>query len=420
MKQFTILAFVKTFETVTSEVNGLKLLSVDDSMNLLPQNTSAGFPFKQGTRKGWVRDEIVGLAKEQWKRVAKGDKILVAPCGSGARKQLRLRGKNKPRLIWVYPAHIGCIENQFGASFNDVSPSFMGWSINWLDKGYSLEMLQMLQRHFRASISVDYSTFDASLPAFLIKDAFKIFECCFTLTPTERNMLKQLREYFIHTPIVLYDDVFVKHRGIPSGSSLTQIIGSICNLLLLNYCTSYSGFTEIKKCYVLGDDSLLFLSEVRAKDEMDDVFERSIHFGVTTNCDKMKYNFVYTDLDDSVVSFLSRDVFVHSKKISVDLDKLRAQILYPEHPDKCPDDLRARLIGLAWAFGFDRKAYAILRSEFSRLGNKNPKTLTRDVMRFLKYSLGIEEVEMYFYSFPEFDLLENRYFGYPYGFPRSR
>lgn len=49
--------------------------------------------------------------------------------------------------------------------------------------------------------------------------------------------------------------MLVKNRGVPSGSFLTQLIGTICNMLVTNYLLTATSLShDIDKSKYLGDD----------------------------------------------------------------------------------------------------------------------------------------------------------------------
>ena len=70
-----------------------------------------------------------------------------------------------------------------------------------------------------------------------------------------------ISDYFINTPVVLPNGIFMKMKGsLPSGSYFTQLIYSV-----VNYVTSvYVQLKVFRKWYpknVLGDDSIFVVSQ---------------------------------------------------------------------------------------------------------------------------------------------------------------
>lgn len=116
--------------------------------------------------------------------------------------------------------------------------------------------------------SGDWSAFDASLPPSLIHDAFLFLADIFNikpLTPLAR-ILSLLEDGVVHSEIVCPNrKILKKHTGLASGSGLTSIIGSICNLLVFLSFKKASSKVMDLACFewdvphVLGDDNLISL-----------------------------------------------------------------------------------------------------------------------------------------------------------------
>lgn len=404
------------------------LVSLTESISLLPSSTSAGLPYKSGVKKGDVRRHMLSLASAQWRRIQQGKTIQVCPCRAGARRQLRERGKNKPRLVWAYPGYISVIENQFLAALQKKEPpSFIGWSINWMDQGRSFERVARNSwKRWGSVAQLDFSAFDSTIPSFLINYAFEVVSSLFVLTREERIMLNNLKYYFIHTPINMYGRVFQKHRGIPSGSTFTQLIGSICNMIMCIYCDKvgwYSLQLQHENSCWLGDDSLLFFDEGLAKEEFEDRFLRYFkHFGVDVNSEKSNYlvwNSWTMDghpfIESHQIKFLGRNLSPTQLDYKLSFSKFDAQVAWPEHEDRSKHDTGMRLIGLVWAYGMYYDTYLRLLIAYKRLDLRNGIVdltkvtgfTNRDTSRFIEMFVGMS-VDVT--SFPSFEEVSDRYF----------
>lgn len=410
---------LKAFDTVARmfrrHFGEMSPLSVDQSVSRLPSDTSAGPPFKSGVRKGEARNGIKRLVKTQWRRAKSGLPLMVLPCRAGVRRQLRLKGENKPRLIWAFPGYINVLENQFSGPFVAAAkPPFLGWSINWLDEGRSL--LRVKDHHWKChSIAqIDFSGFDSSVPTRLIRLAFCVIRHCLKLDSTQNLMLNQLEDYFIHTPLIFYNKIVVKHRGIPSGSSFTQLIGSICNMIACYYSSLKGkryGILPQYSCW-LGDDSLVSLDEGMAKEEFDDLF--LAHFsdlGLTVSSEKTNYvvNTPLLYLRDPI-KFLGREIQYGRYEYKMDREKLSAQVMWPEKPDRTRYDTAARLIGLVWAYGMYKPYYVWYHKLYSKLHirDQDKIVIRREVTRFVYHIVG-SQVDLS--RFPQFETVQSRYFG---------
>jgi hypothetical protein len=107
---------------------------------------------------------------------------------------------------------------------------------------------------------LDFSGFDSSVPPFVIGDAFEILRSHLDLNSEETELFYRLTNDFIHTRLVLPDcSMWQVHRGIPSGSPFTSVIGSICNLIILNYIWIRLTGVALREdqVLILGDDSVV-------------------------------------------------------------------------------------------------------------------------------------------------------------------
>jgi len=388
----------------------LQVSSITESLDRLPSDTSAGFPFVSGTKKNDARKHLRAFAAKQWRDLSVKNKFEVVPCLSGVRNTIRPIGENKPRLIFAFPGYINVLETQFLDPFMCDPPPFTGWYFNWLDDGLSYDRYKNLRHGANSWANVDLKGFDASVLSRLIRLAFSILRNCMELTDIEDLMLENLVEYFIHTPLAMYGELRQKHRGIPSGSSFTGLIGTIVNMLSGFYASHRSDRYSIipSKCVWLGDDSSLFFDEGMVFEDFE------IHYlsyfaelGQTVNTVKTVYKIC--GLIPSQVSFLGKTFLTTNRAYGIDYDKLDAQAMLPEKSDKDKFDVASRLIGLAWSYGMDWSAYDRLQTAYDSLHIGEQSVMPRrEVLAFVRRVLGVD-VDLT--SFPSFDSIQFRYFG---------
>nr|QIJ70084.1 RNA-dependent RNA polymerase [Davola partiti-like virus] len=180
--------------------------------------------------------------------------------------------------------------------------------------------------HHKQWISLDYSKFDQSLPAWLIRDAFNIIWKCFQGCENWRWLWDIIVNDFIKKAFVGPDGtLFYAENGVPSGSMFTQIIDSICNLIMVH---TYFYSLEAKGhkisdfvCIICGDDNLVFLDFDVDFEDLEGYFKRN--FGVECNASKCDRG---AQTDDPV--FLSR--FWQNRGEWRLPKELIAKMLYPE------------------------------------------------------------------------------------------
>jgi hypothetical protein len=226
----------------------LKPLTIEETIGVLKLDTSAGI----GLPGGKGRHIAEGIRRAYL--VLEGKKAP-NPCLC----YCRLKSCKDPRLVFGYSIEMTMIEATFARPTIDVfmvrdtpmsisKPAFeIGTKIN-------VDMAQ-----YGNVYSIDFSKFDASVPAELIRAAFRAFATWFTEEDRSRGGWDIIVDYFITTPIVMPDEkVYVgKRKGVPSGSFFTQLVDSYVNMVAVAYLVLAQGLQLSKRrILVLGDDSI--------------------------------------------------------------------------------------------------------------------------------------------------------------------
>jgi len=179
------------------------------------------------------------------------------PYIAGRRIQHGVSGP-KGRLVWMAPLATTLVASRYskavyeGLRFSGV----FAYSTRKLEIG---GFVSELQSRFPYVYSLDFSGFDAYLPAFVIDDVFHIIKTWLILDEENSRILERVIHDFIHSRIVLPDgSMWQVHRGVPSGNPFTSLVDSIANLLILNYCLIRTTGVAIKadRIMILGDDSV--------------------------------------------------------------------------------------------------------------------------------------------------------------------
>lgn len=103
-------------------------------------------------------------------------------------------------------------------------------------------------------ISLDYSGFDASLSDWLIADAFELIKSAFVRV--DEKLWTVIVDSFIHKAFVTPNGLVYSDKGVPSGSMFTQIIDSVCNMIMIQ--TYLNATNNRGEMIVMGDDNLLY------------------------------------------------------------------------------------------------------------------------------------------------------------------
>ncbi|ASA47356.1 RdRp [Leshenault partiti-like virus] len=109
--------------------------------------------------------------------------------------------------------------------------------------------------------SFDWSAFDSSVGETLIVASFSLLRACYPEGQHADNVFKYILSAFVHKHLIVpQGDVIGMHRGIPSGSGLTSLVGSVANWLILrttltDICPPL--LAQRAEVAVLGDDTLI-------------------------------------------------------------------------------------------------------------------------------------------------------------------
>lgn len=176
--------------------------------------------------------------------------------------------------------------------------------------------------------AIDWKQFDATVSRFEIITAFEIIRELIEFPNYQTEVAFILsREIFIHKKITAPDgSVYMVHKGIPSGSYYTSIIGSIINRLRIEYLwRTITGHGPLV-CYAQGDDSISSDNDFIPPERFAEVANG---IGWIMNPDKTEYSTV-----PSEVTFLGRTMMGGSNLR--DIMKCMRLLIYPEYPVESP------------------------------------------------------------------------------------
>lgn len=183
----------------------------------------------------------------------------------------RTQKGNKTRLVWGYPLEMTIMEARFARPLIErfkrhATPMAFGMS--------KCELGSKLHAYFKnasgTTVCLDYSKYDSTVSASMIRQAFRILSTWFTAEDREQLGWNIIVEYFVSTPIVMPDGHLYtgKRHGVPSGSYFTQMIDSIVNVALIYALQHKCGVKfNPRGLYVLGDDVIVQVtSQVKLKE----------------------------------------------------------------------------------------------------------------------------------------------------------
>jgi len=176
----------------------------------------------------------------------------------------------KTRLVWMAPLATTIVGGIFSVplqrALSRVRP--FTWGHKDAERG---AIISEFDGRFRYIYGTDYSRFDSSVPAFLLKEVFAILREGLDMEESLESAWELIVRDFIHTRILGPDgNVHQKHRGIPSGSAFTSLVGSIVNLVLTQYVWMSATGQELPfdAILVMGDDALFASDRFVSPQEM--------------------------------------------------------------------------------------------------------------------------------------------------------
>lgn len=139
----------------------------------------------------------------------------------------------------------------------------------------------------RSWLSLDYSSYDATIPSWLIRTAFEILRGMFPcLSEEDGKLWDAIVQSFIVKDLITPDGILHVTHGNPSGSKFTAIINGVCNEIM----TEYWAILLNKKVeyIIMGDDNLIFFKTGSiSQEEVDRIADvLSSKIGIKVNAQK--------------------------------------------------------------------------------------------------------------------------------------
>lgn len=330
----------------------------------LPRQKSPGIPLKAaGFRtKGEALDdpEIVMNIRRQWYAIEKGITDELPDVACYARAQICSREKNKVRATWGYPLTVFLTEAQYFypliEHLKTNGSSLMAYGLEMGNGGMQF-LNQMASSNPGCNIIVgDWSKFDKTVPAWLIRDAFNIIARHIDWTQvrtvegdkywpvketSSKARFKRLVRYFIDTPVQLSNgERWIKHGGVPSGSCFTNVIDTIVNAIVMRYLVYQQiGEMPLSDIY-LGDDSVVLTTKPLNLDALSE--EAHSEFSMKFNPDKS----FQTEIKENIHFLGYYNLGGNPYK---PVDTIIASAIYPERPVLHKFETITRLVGQAYS-----------------------------------------------------------------------
>lgn len=343
--------------------NPVKMLHLNEvfQQDLDIWNKSPGLPWTSyGIKtKGQIRDdpERIRQVRHFWHEIKRGKDIRLPDCCAFVRSHICKDDEHKVRAVWGYPATVTFGEAMFALPLLDAYKQIpeVNKPIAYGFETFNGGAQRVRRRFIRGNVptcytALDFSKFDKTVPTWMIRVAFNILRLNIDFVnyrhrgvADARNtyrMFKVIENYFINTTIRMATGKrFRKTSGIASGSYFTQIVGSICNSLALNYMFIKAYGRPPFDALFLGDDSICSMS---TQVSLETLSKFAIELGMRVNVEKSNSTYF---IDDIIFLGFQINHGLAKKKES----DLLASLMFPESPDKRWDDVASRALGLYYA-----------------------------------------------------------------------
>jgi hypothetical protein len=330
-----------------------------DSIKWIPSSAAGlGYVGKKADNYELARSNAMWALKAF---VKYGSKYEFAPDKAFARSQLALRANPKIRHVWGRAFHNILIESLLGQPLIErlmvnQAPIFIGKDLH-KDMPYAV---QYIVDEGGVVYCLDFSKFDAYVPAYLIDIAWIILRELFDLSdPLNEIAFNYAETLFKCTPIVMPDGkLYYVRAGVPSGSLFTQIVDSIVNLILV-YALQIEKLGHVEPTYVMGDDSIFSSSQPTIAIAEAAQFYRQ--FGMVLNEEKS----IITDRYDQIL-FLGHNFY--GSKVTRDEFTCLSLALFTEDEVTSAAQSAVRVASLLYDSGFNsfslHNLYRLLLSKY--------------------------------------------------------
>ncbi|KAF6207347.1 hypothetical protein GE061_018588 [Apolygus lucorum] len=329
----------------------------------IPKTKSPGFPYKERGYKNkgeaLADPKVLCEIRCDWYSVERNAPVVLPDSACYARAQLCDRSKNKIRATWGIPLTVYLTEGQYFYPFRQhlkqLEHPIIAYGLEMATGGMQYVNTAVAQHHNRYVQLCDWRSFDKTIPAWLVRDAFNICATAFDWSKVQdvegkiwpvdpvksKRRWRKLVNYFIDTPVRLSTgERFIKHIGVPSGSCWTNVIDSIVNAIVMRYLIyELTDHLPLFDVY-LGDDSVIILPELFSLERLAELAAH--YFGMELNTDKS-----YITQNPANVFFLG--YFNENGHPTKPIDSIVASSIYPERPVRNKIDTVTRLIGQAYS-----------------------------------------------------------------------
>jgi hypothetical protein len=252
------------------------LISLSEAYRLARKNTNLGLPYLTNRWEPHVIRDYLGRAS----RIVEGERVKVYPFTLFHRSQPKSRSTWKDRVVW------GSDHAETFAGLTALKPLLlMLREVQGFEAWKGMDAVEVRAAQIFAVknfyTSTDYSGFDSTVSPLMMTAAFNVIS---NILPGSQKMLPTLFDYYTAGEIATPEGILQGYHGLPSGVTLTNLVGTLIQLLLLAITCETIGIDLEKVDFMfLGDDGVIgFPSPTEARV----YFDVAEAYGFTVNEEK--------------------------------------------------------------------------------------------------------------------------------------
>lgn len=249
---------------ISSNARRLRPISIESAIQYLKNNSSAGIPTM--SKKGKVKGTLLSSWKEQLDRRY--------PCVLFTRTQ----ENNKTRDVWGYPVSDTLFEMSYYQPLLSHQRKLTWRAALNTPEDIDLSMTKLIkyaQISNESLISIDFRKYDNSIKLKAQTDAFSYIKSLFQ--SVYDSELSRIQERFSTIPIITPDGIITGRHGVPSGSTFTNEVDSICQFLVAQ---DSKCLDRVDLAQVQGDDG------VYSSSKPDQFMQHFTNYGLEVSTDK--------------------------------------------------------------------------------------------------------------------------------------
>jgi len=255
----------------------LSPLPLELAFNHMPTGTALGAPFFTSDKR--YRYDVLRVAQYIHRM---GWQYDVDPSQLFWRGQPRGIGEiPKQRVVWGYPHYMTIIELSLQEPMLQVLReinAFVAWKT---PDDVDMVVTGIIDRAVHPMLSIDFSSFDASLIRELIYGAFDAVEAMFE--SRAKPQIRFVRDTLLNMRLLTPQGIMSGKRGaMPSGSAMTNLIDGFCQRIALIYIALRMG-NQVEDHIVQGDDGVVTF---KGNWDLEDVEAIALELNLKMSSDK--------------------------------------------------------------------------------------------------------------------------------------